>query len=142
MCEAVPTPASTIASNVSTAGAMDHHQKQTPEAMSEPQLQRQGSSDPEKALDNATVDNTASPETQSELVEWDGPDDPEMPLNWPKATRWFNVVLVATLTFLTLVSLPSQFVELTMTDLRARAIATGPLRRPCSHPPSARSWKR
>ena len=37
-------------------------------------------------------------------VDWDGPDDPEMPLNWPKSKRWINTMAVSTLTLLTFVA--------------------------------------
>ena len=36
-----------------------------------------------------------------DIVDWDGPNDPELPINWPQLRKWRNVLLVATLTFLT-----------------------------------------
>jgi hypothetical protein len=29
------------------------------------------------------------------LVDWDGPDDPERPLNWPKRKKWANVFMIS-----------------------------------------------
>lgn len=78
--------------------------------------------DTEKCLRPATVDDNMSPGTQPELVEWDGPDDPEMPLNWPKSTRWFNVLLVACITFLTSVSLMQSRVHFFMANLGVTAV--------------------
>ncbi|KAH7224363.1 major facilitator superfamily domain-containing protein [Fusarium redolens] len=34
-------------------------------------------------------------------LDWDGPDDPDMPLNWPKSKRWINIMIVSILTLLT-----------------------------------------
>lgn len=35
------------------------------------------------------------------VVTWEGPDDPENPLNWTKVRRWGTVIIVSALTFLT-----------------------------------------
>ncbi|KAK9319970.1 major facilitator superfamily domain-containing protein [Lipomyces orientalis] len=35
------------------------------------------------------------------IVDWDGPDDPEMALNWPLRKKWITVILLSTLTLLT-----------------------------------------
>ena len=32
------------------------------------------------------------------LVDWDGPDDPENPMNWPRSSRMLHVVLVSMFT--------------------------------------------
>lgn len=40
-------------------------------------------------------------ETDPNLVDWDGPDDPENPMNWSDKKKWLNV---ATLSILTLVT--------------------------------------
>lgn len=34
------------------------------------------------------------------IVDWDGPDDPENPLNWSAFRRWGTIALVAGITFL------------------------------------------
>lgn len=41
-------------------------------------------------------------QSEATAIDWSGPDDPELPLNWPRAVKWRNVLLVATLTLLTL----------------------------------------
>ncbi|KAK9234753.1 major facilitator superfamily domain-containing protein [Lipomyces kononenkoae] len=35
------------------------------------------------------------------IVDWDGPDDPAMALNWPLKKKWTTIVLLSTLTLLT-----------------------------------------
>lgn len=37
------------------------------------------------------------------VVDWDSVDDPQNPLNWPKAKKWSTISLVAYITFVTLV---------------------------------------
>jgi hypothetical protein len=40
-------------------------------------------------------------ETDPNVVNWDGPDDPENPLNWTPRKKWGNIAIVAAITFLT-----------------------------------------
>ncbi|RMZ78701.1 hypothetical protein DV737_g3770, partial [Chaetothyriales sp. CBS 132003] len=55
--------------------------------------QAQGSS--EKNLpDNTNLSRAARDE---DIVDWNGPDDPENPVNWPDEKRWAHVILVAVL---------------------------------------------
>ncbi|OHF00731.1 major facilitator superfamily transporter [Colletotrichum orchidophilum] len=35
------------------------------------------------------------------LVDWDGPDDPENPQNWPIRQKWLNIATISMLTFVT-----------------------------------------
>ncbi|KAL8791737.1 MAG: hypothetical protein Q9195_005675 [Heterodermia aff. obscurata] len=35
------------------------------------------------------------------IVSWDGPDDPENPINWKESLKWANVVAVSFITFIT-----------------------------------------
>lgn len=37
----------------------------------------------------------------SNVVYWDGPDDPQNPYNWPRVLKVFNCVLISALTFVT-----------------------------------------
>jgi hypothetical protein len=39
-----------------------------------------------------------------DLVDWDGPDDPENPFNWPSYKKWRQLIFMAINTFLTYVS--------------------------------------
>ncbi|KXX72914.1 Fluconazole resistance protein 1 [Madurella mycetomatis] len=34
------------------------------------------------------------------IVDFDGPDDPEMAVNWPATRKWLNVFILATMTFI------------------------------------------
>ena len=35
------------------------------------------------------------------IVSWDGPDDPENPVNWKESLKWANVAAVSAVTFIT-----------------------------------------
>ena len=59
-------------------------------------------SDPEKAVQEqkqATIERI--PTKDVNLVDWDGPDDPEKPLNWTKKKKWTNMMIIGALTLLT-----------------------------------------
>ncbi|RVX68845.1 hypothetical protein B0A52_07500 [Exophiala mesophila] len=43
-------------------------------------------------------------EQSSDLVEFDGPDDPENPLNWPKRRKWAITISMGTMTFVVTIS--------------------------------------
>ncbi|KAK9491022.1 major facilitator superfamily domain-containing protein [Lipomyces doorenjongii] len=52
----------------------------------------------------ATADDQkkSSPqEKTANIIDWDGPDDPEMAVNWPARRKWVTVILLSTLTLLT-----------------------------------------
>jgi hypothetical protein len=40
-------------------------------------------------------------EDDPNIVFWDGPDDPQNPMNWPASKKWGTVTLVSAITFLT-----------------------------------------
>lgn len=35
------------------------------------------------------------------VVDWDGPDDPENPLNWPEGRKWLSLSLISVMTLVT-----------------------------------------
>lgn len=37
-------------------------------------------------------------------VTWDGPDDPENPMNWPDSKKWTNISILSILTLVTYAS--------------------------------------
>ena len=39
--------------------------------------------------------------TDPNIVEWDGPDDPRNPTNWPERAKWGNVMVISMITFIT-----------------------------------------
>ncbi|KIM94619.1 hypothetical protein OIDMADRAFT_45586 [Oidiodendron maius Zn] len=55
--------------------------------------------DPEKESVGDALENTASTtapkseagEADPNIVDWDGPDDPQNPMNWPDSRKWLNV---------------------------------------------------
>ena len=36
-----------------------------------------------------------------DVVDWEGPDDPQNPMNWPSRLKWGNVGVISSITFLT-----------------------------------------
>ncbi|EAA31306.1 MFS general substrate transporter [Neurospora crassa] len=50
--------------------------------------------DKEKAIAEET-------EQDPNIVDWDGPDDPENPMNWPDKKKWLNVAVLSILTIIT-----------------------------------------
>ncbi|CVL07245.1 related to multidrug resistant protein [Fusarium mangiferae] len=36
-----------------------------------------------------------------DIVDWDGPDDPENPMGWPDSKKWLNIILISILTLVT-----------------------------------------
>ena len=50
----------------------------------------------EKDLRESKAERTPDPN----IVDWDGDDDPQNPLNWPSAKKWRNIAVVASLALL------------------------------------------
>lgn len=44
---------------------------------------------------------TIKTEADPNIVDWDGPDDPQNPINWSEKLKWANVAVIASITFLT-----------------------------------------
>ena len=44
-------------------------------------------------------------EANSNIVDWDGPDDVKNPMNWSEKLKWANVAVIASITFLTQVAI-------------------------------------
>ena len=51
-----------------------------------------------------------------DIVDWDGPDDQENPLNWPAKRKWANIAILSTITLLTSVT-PKETVEAEFSSL-------------------------
>lgn len=51
--------------------------------------------------EDADVAVTIQETNDPNVVNWDGPDDPEKPLNWPASKKWINIALISSITFLT-----------------------------------------
>lgn len=41
-----------------------------------------------------------SDEDDRNIVIWDGPDDPQNPMNWPDSRKWINLALMSLLTII------------------------------------------
>jgi hypothetical protein len=46
-------------------------------------------------------DGEEEPERDPNIVDFDGPNDPENPMNWSASSKWSMVALIASITFLT-----------------------------------------
>ena len=62
----------------------------------------------DKDVEKGTPDRSESVSSGEEvedrdpnIVDWDGPDDPQNPMNWPFNKKWGSVLLVSAITFLT-----------------------------------------
>ena len=55
-------------------------------------------------LDKKELEMT-KPDVDPDVVDWDGPDDPQNPVNWSEKLKWANVAVIASITFLTWVAL-------------------------------------
>ncbi|OCT50363.1 hypothetical protein CLCR_07587 [Cladophialophora carrionii] len=63
--------------------------------------------DVEKALsihEGKDVTATVNQAVDPDVVDWDGPDDPENPLNWTSRRKWANIGFLSMITLLTLVA--------------------------------------
>lgn len=55
--------------------------------------------DVEKAAADATAEPTDEP-TDPNVVDWEGPDDPNNPYNWAPRRKWANIAILSLLTLL------------------------------------------
>ena len=54
--------------------------------------------------ENAATDNVPVNDQEGrdpDLVTWDGPDDPQNPMNWPSSTKWLNIGILSVLSIIT-----------------------------------------
>lgn len=53
--------------------------------------------------DDRTLAGEVAPETERDpdIVDWDGPDDPENPLNWPAGRKWGLIAILGAVTLVT-----------------------------------------
>lgn len=118
-----------VPSRVNSSGNLTALQKETgletipsrnmpdPEASEMSRRNSSGSStDPERDLEKADSDDATASSDESEqerenpehinpdekdpnLIVWDGPDDPENPMNWPRSRKWLYTVVLGLMTF-------------------------------------------
>lgn len=58
-----------------------------------------GQQDVEKGAADATAEEAEAPRDPN-IVDWEGPDDPENPYNWPASKKWSNIAILSLLTLL------------------------------------------
>ena len=58
-------------------------------------------SETEADLEAGTGIERAKTETDPNVVDWDGPDDPENPMNWSDKKKWLNIATLSVLTLVT-----------------------------------------
>lgn len=51
--------------------------------------------------DKKEVEVAAAELLDPNIVDWDGPEDPENPINWSEKKKWGNIAVLASITFLT-----------------------------------------
>lgn len=79
--------------------------------------ERRGSNDLEGGEQNFPAVKTAveSPSQEADdpnIVSWDGPNDPDNPLNWSSGLKWSNIALVSAITFVTFVRFfPTRYIS-------------------------------
>jgi len=66
---------------------------------SPPDLEKALSNDAALKTDINNVSNGTSSTDEKEIVDWNGPDDPENPQNWSLRKKWWLVGLVSAVTF-------------------------------------------
>lgn len=45
-------------------------------------------------------ENVQSSDDSDGQVDWDGPDDPENPKNWPDSKKWLNIGVLSAITII------------------------------------------
>lgn len=80
--------------------------------------------DPEKGnLDDAeqspisSTQDSDEAQPESNLVDWDGPDDPKKPTNWADSRKYSIIVLISTVSFLTYKSQSPYLTSHSLADL-------------------------
>lgn len=47
------------------------------------------------------AEEEATPHADSNIVDWNGPDDPQNPINWAASRKWGIIAILASISFLT-----------------------------------------
>jgi hypothetical protein len=71
---------------------------------SEPSNVQARDGDPEKAIAGLASDHRetgAREDKDQNVIDLDGLDDPQNPINWPARNRWMNIILLSAMTLLT-----------------------------------------
>lgn len=75
-----------------------HDQEKYPDSRPVGSNESVDTKDPGVQVPIETASGTATDQS-NDLVEFDGPDDPENPLNWPKRRKWVITMAMGAMTF-------------------------------------------
>jgi hypothetical protein len=92
----VPPQQST--SNDRDTAALEAEKEKLPDTSSN--ISEEGDADLEKGKPSEAVDEEKELQDPN-IVDWEGPDDPENPQNWSAAKKWSNIGILSFLTLLT-----------------------------------------
>ncbi len=73
----------------------------TPPGDEEKAIVNTENSDTDTKVDEATGTDPDTNKPDKYLVDWDGPDDPDCPINWTFRKKWFNLAIVSINTLVT-----------------------------------------
>lgn len=59
----------------------------------------------EQTLSEENLAREAAEERDPNIVDWDGPDDPKNPMNWPASRKWTLIAALAGVTLVTYVGI-------------------------------------
>ena len=51
--------------------------------------------------DGPSNNNASVNDADPNMVDWDGPNDPENPMNWPESRKWIAVATVSVMSLVT-----------------------------------------
>jgi hypothetical protein len=95
----IPSDIGSLRQVPSTNSADTRAPKNTTQASTLPTDVEKGNPDAQTRDEEVDVRN--GEEEDANIVFWDGPNDPENPMNWSPMKRWGTVAIVSALTFLT-----------------------------------------
>ena len=97
-----------IPSNLGSIHQVSSHTSERRHSLDEKQGEyTTGERDVEKGNDTGSISTAEQPDAEEEperdanVVDFDGPNDPENPMNWKASKKWGMVALISAITFLT-----------------------------------------
>ena len=103
----VPSTASQLATSSAAEAnpsSNGHPEKATPassELEKDMDLEAGGNDSSRSSREKKEEAETAQVAVDPNIVDWDGPDDPQNPINWSSKLKWGNVAVISSITFLT-----------------------------------------
>ena len=85
----------------------DHRPPETTDSLAE-HAHREDSAPKEHDLEvglassgNSGTEDSGMKRHETTIVDWDGPEDPQNPINWPASFKWVNIAVISSITFIT-----------------------------------------